>query len=403
MNKPLVVILAAVTLDAVGIGLVFPILPALLRELTGSGEVAGVYGMLLSLYALMQFLCAPVLGLLSDRYGRRPVLLLSLAGAAVDYVVLALAPSLWLVLAGRAVAGITAANLAVATAYLADISPEAVRARRFGYLHACFGIGFILGPVIGGVLGDIWVRYPFVAAAVLNALNFALALLVLPESRPGVRRPLRLGALNPFASLRWAMTFAALLPLLAVFVTLNFVGQVYGTVWVLYGEDRFGWTAMTVGLSLAGYGLAHAGAQAFLTGPATARLGERPAVAAGVAFEVLALVALAFATRGWIVFALLPVFALGGIGLPALQSLLSREVGADRQGELQGVLASLVSLTAIVGPLAFSTLYSATRDWWSGAIWLFGAAVYLAAAPMLAALRRRSRGDESKRGSKSND
>jgi len=392
MNKPLVVILAAVTLDAVGIGLVFPILPALLRELTGSGEVAAVYGVLLSLYALMQFLFAPVLGLLSDRYGRRPVMLLSLAGAAVDYVVLALAPSLWLVLVGRAVAGITAANLAVATAYLADISPEDIRARRFGYLHACFGIGFILGPVLGGVLGDVWVRYPFVAAAALNALNFLLALLVLPESRPGVRQPLRLAALNPFASLRWALTFKVLLPLLAVFVTLNFVGQVYGTVWVLYGEDRFDWTAMTVGLSLAGDGLAHAGAQAFLTGPATAWLGERRTLVVGLGFEVVALVVLAFATQGWVVFALLPVFALGGIGLPALQSLLSREVGAARQGELQGVLASLVSLTAIVGPLAFSTLYSATRDWWAGAIWLAGAAIYVAAAPLLVALRRSAGG-----------
>jgi DHA1 family tetracycline resistance protein-like MFS transporter len=395
LNKPLIVILTAVTLDAAGIGLVFPILPSLLRELTHTGEVAALYGVLLSLYALMQFLFAPVLGMLSDRYGRRPVLLLSLAGAAVDYLVLAAAPVLWLVFVGRALAGLTSANLAVATAYLADISPEAIRVRRFGYLHACFGIGFILGPVLGGALGDIWVRYPFVAAAALNALNFAVALFVLPESRPGTRQPLRLAGLNPFASLRWAMTFTALLPLIATFVVLNFVGQIYGTVWVLYGEDRYRWTAMMVGLSLAGYGLAHAGAQAFLTGPATARLGERNTLFVGVAVEIVALVALAFATAGWIVFALLPVFALAGIGLPALQSLLSNEVGAARQGELQGVLSSLVSLTAIFGPLVFSWIYFLSRDRWSGMIWLVGAVVYLSSAPLLLALRR----PQSSRGS----
>ena len=187
MNKALIIILSTVALDAVGIGLIFPILPALLREVTHSGQVDLLYGVMLAIYAAMQFLFSPALGMLSDRFGRRPVLLVSLAGAAIDYLIMAFAPSLWLLVAGRAIAGITSANMAVATAYLTDITPEAQRAQRFGLFHAMFGIGFIIGPILGGVLGDFWVRAPFIAAALLNGINFALALFVLPESRPGDR------------------------------------------------------------------------------------------------------------------------------------------------------------------------------------------------------------------------
>src|ERR1044071_6461905 len=173
MNKALVVILAAVTLDAVGIGLIFPILPALLRDVAHTAEVAPLFGLMLALYSAMQFLFSPVLGVLSDRYGRRPVLLVSLAGAAIDYLIMAFAPELWMLVLGRAIAGVTSANMAVATAYITDITTEDERAKRFGYFHAMFGIGFIIGPVIGGILGDIWVRAPFLVAAGLNAVNFA--------------------------------------------------------------------------------------------------------------------------------------------------------------------------------------------------------------------------------------
>ena len=187
MNKALFVILSAVTLDAIGIGLIFPILPALLRDVAHTGEVAGLLGIIFALYAFMQFIFSPVLGILSDRFGRRPVLLVSLAGASVDYLVLAFAPDLWMLVVGRAIAGLTSANMAVATAYITDITPEEKRAQRFGYFHALFGIGFIIGPIAGGILGDWWVRAPFILAAVLNGLNFALAYFVLPEFRPGIR------------------------------------------------------------------------------------------------------------------------------------------------------------------------------------------------------------------------
>ncbi|MHB1102094.1 MAG: Tet(A)/Tet(B)/Tet(C) family tetracycline efflux MFS transporter [Devosia sp.] len=390
MNKALIVILAAVTLDAVGIGLIFPILPALLREVTHATEIATLFGVMLALYAALQFLLSPVLGVLGDRFGRRPVLLISLAGAVIDYLIMAFSPELWMLVVGRAIAGITSANMAVATAYITDITPEEQRAKRFGYFHAMFGIGFIIGPVLGGVLGDIWVRAPFIAAAVLNALNFALALFVLPESRPGTREArFELKSLNPFGSLKWALTFRALLPLMAIFLIMNFVGQMYGTVWVLYGEDAFAWDALTIGLSLGAFGLFHAGAQAFLTGPVAARVGERAALVIGFAAEFTALIVIGFSSQGWIMFAVMPLFALGGVGMPALQSLTTTQVGADKQGQLQGVLASIVSLSAIFGPLFFSVVYFAVKPGWAGSIWIVGALVYMLAVPLMLGIRRR--------------
>jgi MFS transporter, DHA1 family, tetracycline resistance protein len=388
VNKALIVILAAVMIDAIGIGLIFPILPALLREVAHQSQVAPLFGLMLALYSAMQFLFSPVLGVLSDRYGRRPVLLVSLAGAAIDYVIMAFAPDLWMLVLGRAIAGITSANMAVATAYITDISEESERAKRFGYFHAMFGIGFIIGPIMGGLLSEVWIRAPFLAAALFNAANFALALFVLPESRKGdssARFELR--NLNPFRPLGWAFTFKALLPLMAIFVIMNFVGTMYGTVWALFGEDMFGWSGLMIGLSLGAFGIFHAGAQAFLTGPAAARLGEKGAFFAGMGFEVVALLILAVATQGWILFALGPLFALGGIGMPALQSLTTRQVDGDNQGKLQGVLASLVSLASVFGPLAFSTVYFAVKPSWPGAVWVFGAAVYLLAVPLLLGLR----------------
>jgi MFS transporter, DHA1 family, tetracycline resistance protein len=389
LNKALVVILAAVTLDAIGIGLIFPILPTLLKDVTHTAEVATLFGIMLALYSAMQFLFSPVLGVLSDRYGRRPVLLISLAGAAIDYLVMAFAPELWMLVVGRAIAGLTSANMAVATAYITDISAEDVRARRFGYFHAMFGIGFIIGPVLGGVLGDIWVRAPFIAAALLNGVNFALALFVLPESRPGdAGTKFDPAALNPFKPLGWALTFGPLLPLIAIFVIINLVATVYGTAWAMFGADAFGWSALWVGLSLGAYGFFHAGAQAFLTGPAVRRLGERWALILGIGCEVVALVVTGFATQGWIIFAIMPLFALGGIGMPALQSLMTQQVDADNQGKLQGVLSSLVSLSAVFGPLFFSYVYFLLRPNWPGAIWIVGAAMYLFALPLMLGIRR---------------
>lgn len=391
MNKALVVILSAVTIDAVGIGLIIPILPKLLEDVAHSSDVAILFGVMLAIYSAMQFIFSPALGVLSDRFGRRPVLLISLAGAAVDYVIMAVAPELWMLVIGRAIAGITSANMAVATAYLTDITPEEQRAQRFGYFHAMFGIGFIIGPLLGGWLGEHWVRAPFLAAALLNALNFALAYFVLPESRKG--QPIqgfKLRQLNPFGSLGWALTMRALLPMMMIFLIMNFVGNMYGTTWVLFSQDAYGWGPLPIGLSFAAFGLFHAGAQIFLTGPVAKWAGERWALIIGFAAEVTSLVILAFATQGWVMFAIMPLFAVGGVGMPALQSLTTSLVDADNQGRLQGVLASIVSLASVFGPLFFSTVYFGVSPTWPGAIWLVGCAVYALALPLMFGLRGRA-------------
>ena len=389
MNKPLVIILGAVTLDAIGIGLIFPILPRLLETVTHADNVAPYVGVIYALYAAIQFVFAPVLGVMSDRFGRRPVLLLSLAGAAIDYLFMAFAPELWMLVVGRAIAGLTSANMVIATAYITDITPEAQRAQRFGLFHAMFGIGFIVGPVLGGLLCDIWVRAPFLAAAGLNGLNFLLALLLLPESRPG-RRDVRfdLRSLNPLVPLAWAFSLKGLLPLIAVFFILNFVGNMYGTVWALFGTDAFEWNGLMVGLSLGGYGVFHAAVQALLPGPASRRLGERNALLVGMACEIIGLLLTAIATQGWVVFAVLPLYALGGVGVPALQSLTTQQADADKQGQLQGVMASIVSVASIFGPLFFSAVYFGVRDTWPGLVWAAGVAVYLLAIPLILGVRR---------------
>lgn len=383
-------ILATVLLDAAGIGLVMPIIPRLLREVGHTADLGWRFGAFLGLYALMQFACSPVLGTLSDKLGRRPVLLVSLAGAAIDYVFMAFAPSLAWLFVGRAIAGITGANMAVAQAYIADITPEAQRARRFGVFSAMFGLGFILGPVLGGVLGGVWVRAPFLAAAALNGLNFLMALLVLPEPERERTGAFDGAAYNPFASLRWAAAFPALPPLLTAFLTLHLVGEVGGTIWVVYGEDKFAWDPWTIGFSLAGFGLFHALAQAFVAGPLAERFGERRAIIVGILADAFAYVAIALATKGWMAFLLLPMFCLGAVGQPSIQALLSRQVGEDQQGRLQGVLASLASLASVIGPVAISQIYFASRSWFPGLIWTLGAALGLTCLPILLSGRRRT-------------
>jgi DHA1 family tetracycline resistance protein-like MFS transporter len=390
MNKRLIVILSIITLDAIGIGLIFPILPSLLRELTGSGDVSLLYGVILALYSLAQFVFSPVLGALSDRFGRRPVLLVSIAGATIDFLVMATSKAFWVLLVGRAISGMTAANMAVATAYISDITEETERAQRFGYMSACFGIGFIIGPVLGGLLGAASVRAPFLAAAALNALNFALVYVVLPESRTLAPGKFDVFALNPLAPMRRALGLTALLPLFAIFLIFGLVGNIPGTVWVLYTQEKFNWNSLMVGLSLASFGLCHAGAQAFLTGPIAKRFGEIRTIVIGIVFDGSAFVLVAIATRGWVPFALSPLFALGGVGLPALQSLMANQVSDDNQGELQGVLASLMSLTAIVGPLVGTSVYAYTRHTWIGAVWILGALLYVFAFPLLFSQRART-------------
>ena len=395
MNNPLFVIFAAICLDAVGIGLIFPILPRLLEGVTHTQNVAPYIGIMTALYGTMQFVFAPMLGALSDNLGRRPVLLISLAGAAINYVVMAFAPQLWMLMLGRAIAGLTSANVSVAMAYITDISPEDTRARRFGLFNAMFGIGFIIGPVLGGLLGDYQLRLPFIAAAVLNACNLLVALFVLPESRVPARRKIDPASLNPLRPLRWVFAMKGILPIVLVFFILSATGEVYGACWALWGFDTFRWNGLWIGLSLGAFGICQTLAQAFLPGTAAKRLGERGAVLAGLACSCAALIILAFADKSWIVFAIMPVFGLGGIGAPALQALSSRQVAPDRQGQFQGVLASAVSLASIIGPLAFSTIYVTVQKRWPGAIWLSVAAIHVLAVPLVLRATRPARPTEN--------
>ncbi len=383
MKNPLLVIFTAIALDAIGIGLIFPILPGLLQDVTHTGNVAPYIGITTALYAVMQFIFAPVLGALSDRLGRRPVLLISLGGAAVSYIMMASASNLWLLLVGRAIAGLTSANMAVATAYITDISPEDQRAGRFGVFNAMFGIGFIVGPVLGGLLGDYWLRLPFIVAAGLNTCNMLLAFFVLPESRKRKKEKLNLTALNPLLPMKWAFSMKRLAPLILVFFIFSFSGEVYGTCWALWGADTFKWNGLWIGLSLGAFGICQSLVQAFLTRPAVKMLGERPAVFTGLAFACLAGIVMALARQSWMIFAIMPVFALGGIGTPALQSLATKQVGKEQQGQFQGVLTSVISLSAIIGPLVFSSIYFLVRKVWPGAIWLSNVVVLVIIVPVV--------------------
>lgn len=383
MNKPLIVIFTTIALDAVGIGLIFPILPALLKDITHSGNVALYLGTMTALYAVMQFICAPVLGTLSDRLGRRPVMLISLGGTAVNYLFLAFSPNLAFLFIGRAIAGMTSANMSVATAYITDVTAPDKRARHFGLFNAMFGIGFIIGPLLGGVLGDYWVRLPFIAAAVLNGCNFLMALFVLPESHQPDRKKIDLATLNPLRPFRWIFSMKGLMPVVLTFFILSATGEAYGICWALWGFDAFQWNGFWIGLSLGAFGACQALVQIFLPGPASRIFGERGAVFVGIGCACIALVGAAFARESWMVFALMPLFALGGIGTPALQALATRKVDAASQGQFQGVLSSAVSLASIIAPLFFSMFYFTVQKEWPGAIWLSVVAVYLIAIPLV--------------------
>jgi len=241
------------------------------------------------------------------------------------------------------------------------------------------------------LLGDVWLRGPFVAAAVLNGITCFVTFFLLREPARHHRAAEQEGFLNPIKPFRWALSIPSLLPLLLIYMVFTLIGQVGGTIWVIYGADQFAWTPFWIGISIAGFGLGHAIAQAFIAGPAAERFGERFTLLAGVFADSAASVAVGFATRGWIAFAVLPLFCLGGVGFPALQSLLTRQADAQNQGRLQGVLASLLSLTSIVGPLAISAVYFASRNRFPGLVWVGAAAMYLITLPSLINLSAKAR------------
>ncbi|MGL5011539.1 MAG: TCR/Tet family MFS transporter, partial [Paracoccaceae bacterium] len=361
-NLALTFILITVTLDAIGIGLMFPVMPDLIEDLTGLGiGQAALWGGILSAsFAVMQFLCGPALGALSDQYGRRPILLISLFVMGIDYLVMALAPTIWLLLLARIVSGITAATYSTATAFIADITPPEDRGRRFGLIGAGFGIGFVLGPLIGGLLAAIDLHAPFYAAAALAFANMAFGYFVLPETvTDATRRPFAPARANPFRALRAASRLPQIRRTLLCFLILSIGMGVYASIWSYFGQAAFGWSSTMVGVSLAVYGISFALGQALLVGPLIRRFGEARAATFGMFVNIITLVALGLTSVGWLALLITPFTALGGVVTPALQAIASRATPADAQGELQGVMSSLTASATITAPLIMTNTFAA--------------------------------------------
>ncbi len=362
MRLPIAVILLTVLINAMGIGLIIPVMPDLIEEVTGGtlADAALWGGVLSTVFAVMQFLFGPLLGNLSDRFGRRPVLLVSLGVTAADYVVMAVAGSIWLLLAGRVVGGITAATQPVASAYIADISEPAKRAQNFGLIGAAFGMGFVIGPLLGGVLGEYGTRAPFWAAAVLSAGNGLLGWLVLRETvTDATRRPFERTKINPFRAFRALGTLPGIRRGLLIYFLYQVAFMVYPAVWAYFGQARFQWDPGMIGLSLGLFGIMMAVVQGGLIRVFLTRLGERGTVIYGLVFDMAAFGAMAVVTSGTIALILTPLAALGAVITPALQGIMSKTVGPQRQGELQGVLSSVHALAMILSPLVMTYTFAA--------------------------------------------
>ncbi|MCA0871813.1 TCR/Tet family MFS transporter [Seohaeicola saemankumensis] len=378
MRLPVLFILVTVMIDAMGIGLIMPIMPDLIREVQGGSlaDAALWGGVLSTVFAVMQFLFSPIIGNLSDSFGRRPVMLISLAVMAADYLVMALAGSIWLLLLGRIVGGITAATQATAGAYMADISEPTQKAANFGLIGAGFGAGFVLGPLIGGLLGEFGTRAPFYAAAGLAALNFVFGYWVMGETvTDRTRRRFTWARANPLSAFREIARLPAIRPLLAVYFFYSVALYVYPAIWSYFTQERFGWTPQVIGLSLGLFGVTMAIVQGWLIRLTLRWFGERFTVIWGHVFDMITFGLLAFVTSGTLALILTPLAALGAVVSPALQGIMSRIVSDDQQGELQGVMTSVHALSMIVSPLMMASVFSAfTRE---------GAALYQPGAPFL--------------------
>ena len=376
-------------IDVIGFGLVIPVLPKLVTELSGpNADGVRMYGILLAVYGLMQFLFAPILGNLSDRYGRRPVLLLSLGATGLDYVLQAMAPSLAWLFIGRVIAGITGASFTAATAYIADVSPPEKRAQNFGMVGAAFGLGFILGPALGGLVGSMGPRVPFWIAAAVTGLNVLYGLFVLPESlEKENRRPFTLASANPLSAFailgqhRWVLGLAAATLML-------WIGQqVPPSTWVLYTIHRFRWQEWQNGLSLALIGVCSMVVQMVLIRILSARMSDLRMLAFSMVMNVIGFVLLGSSFTGGMMLASMVIWSLSFVGGPALQSLVSKQYGPDELGAVQGALTSLQSVSAVIGPPVltgvFGTFTTPPGPYVPGAAFYLGAVLTVVAAGLV--------------------
>jgi DHA1 family tetracycline resistance protein-like MFS transporter len=377
-NSALIFIFITLLIDIIGLGIIIPVLPTLLQELTGATvSEASLEGMaLLFVYSAMQFVCAPIIGGLSDRYGRRPVLLASLFGFGVDYLFLAFAPTYGWLFVGRAVAGMMGASFTTAGAYIADVSTPETRAQNFGLLGAAFGLGFIIGPSLGGYLGSIGTRVPFMTAAGLSLANWLYGFFILPESlKPENRRKFEWSRANPIGSLMNLKKYPIILGLVASLILVYISAHAVQSNWPYYTKEKFQWDERMIGISLAVVGLVFAVVNGGLIRLIIPRLGNERTVYVGLGFNAIGFVLFALATQSWMMFVFTVVYCFGGIAGPALQGIISTQVPPNAQGELQGALTSLMSLTSIFGPpVMMGTFYLFTNE---------KAPLYLPGAPML--------------------
>ena len=354
-------IFITITLDMLALGIIVPVLPKLIVAFEGgdvahAARIVGVFGFA---WSAMQFLASPVVGAMSDRFGRRPIVLLSNFGLGLDYLVMAMAPSVAWLFAGRIISGITSSSFPTASAYVADVTPREQRAAKFGLLGAAFGLGFIIGPAVGGVLGDIDLRLPFWVAGGLSLANAAYGYFILPESLPPEKRarvPWRVA--NPLGSLSFLRAHPELLALGATFFLYYFAHEVYPTLFVLYGDYRYAWSARDLGLTLALFGLGSTITSAFLIGPIVKRIGERNAMILGLSLSATSALVIALAYTGTLFFLSIPLASLGGLSTPSLMSIASRQASETEQGRLKGALGSLQGIAMMVAPLVLTQLFS---------------------------------------------
>ncbi len=381
-NNALIFIFITILVDVIGIGIIIPVVPKLIEQLTGEGmsEASRYGGWLMFSFAIMQFLLSPVVGGLSDKYGRRPVLLLSLLGLGLDYIFHALAPTITWLFVGRVVAGIMGASFTTATAYIADISEPEKRAQNFGLIGAAFGLGFIIGPVIGGLSSTEWgPRAPFYVAAALTLLNVVYGFFVLPESLPKEnRRPFDWARANPIGSLMHLRKYPVVSGLVASLVLIYIAAHAVQSNWGFFTMFRFNWTEKEVGYSLGVVGFLVALVQGLLIRMTIPKLGQKRSVYIGIGLYGIGLLLFAFATESWMMYAFLLPYCLGGIAGPALQGIISSEVPPNEQGELQGALTSLMSATSIVGPVMMNNLFATFSS--TNAPLYFPGAAFLAGA-----------------------
>lgn len=375
-------------LDSIGFGLIMPVMPELLMEVGkfSLADATRTGGILFVTYAALQFLFGPLMGALSDQYGRRPIILISLAAFAVDYAFMAAAPTLALLFVGRAIAGIAGAVYAPANAFAADITPPDQRAKMFGRLGAAFGLGFIIGPALGGLVGELGPRAPFILAAALSAANLVFGYFALPESHPpAMRRKVEWKKANPLGGLLALGRYGGVLGIILAFFIFSLAFNVYPGTWSYYTEAKFGWSSSMIGLSLMVTGVFMALVQYVLTGPITARLGTFNTAIMSMTVAILGCIAYAFVPVWWMVFVLQPFVALQGLSFPTFNALVSMRVSPTEQGALQGVMGSMTALGSVFGPVMLTQTLAAFTE--PGApIYFPGAAFILAAALMSVAL-----------------